>query len=150
MTLTFEAKLVSCADAIDGEILQVTLDTIPESQDENERSTPYVLISRNFEFPDSATVEWHDGSDYDGGAEIVVVTLSRTRISIKLDSGSDIDVAFRLPDKKFAQLTSFLREMIDDDRICFGDQIPEPGVQPGRSAKKRGSVPVSSTLPHSK
>ena len=121
MNLTFEAKFVNCADAIDGEILQVTFDTIPESQNEDDRNTPYVCISCNFEFADSATIEWHDGNDYDGGAEIIAVTLSRTRILIKLDCGLDIDIAFRLPDKKFAQLTSFLRRMIDDDRMRFVD-----------------------------
>jgi len=119
MNLTFEAKFVNCADAIGGEILQVTFDTIPESQDEEDRNTPYVCISCNFEFSDSATVEWHDGNDYDGGAEIIAVTLSRTSISIKHNSGLDIDVTFRLPDKEFAQLTSFLRRMIDDDCTFF-------------------------------
>ena len=120
MTHAFEAKFVSCADAIDGEILQVSFDTVPENQDEDERCTPYVLISRNFEFPGSATIEWHDGHDYDGGAEIVSMTLRRSRVSIKLDRELDFDVTFRLPDKKFVKLTSFLRRMIDD-HICFAD-----------------------------
>jgi len=120
MTIAFEAKFVSCADAIDGEILQVSFDTVPESHDEDERSTPYVLISRNFEFPGSATIEWHDGYDYDGGAEIVSVTLRRVHISIEIDRELDFDVVFRLPDRKFAKLTSFLSRMIDD-RICFAD-----------------------------
>ena len=120
MTLAFEAKYVSCVDAIEGKILQVNFDTVPASHDEDERSTPYVLISRNFEFSDSATIEWHDGHDYDGGAEIVSMTLSRGRVLIKLDPELDFNVAFRLSDKKFAKLTSFLRRMIDD-RICFAD-----------------------------
>src|SRR6266542_1714493 len=64
MTLAFEAKFVDCADAIGGEILQVSFDTVPSSRAEDDRCTPYVLISRNFEFPGSATVEWHDGKDY--------------------------------------------------------------------------------------
>jgi len=121
MTLAFEAKYISCADAMDGEILQVTFDTISEVHDEEERRTPYVLISCNFEFDDSVTVEWHDGHDYDGGAKIFAVTLGRTRIFIKLDQKLDIDVTFCLPDKKFAQLTSFLRRMVDADRICLTD-----------------------------
>lgn len=121
MTLAFEAKYISCADAMDGEILQVTFDTISEDQDEDGRRTPYVLISCNFEFYDSVTVECHDGRDYDGGAEIFAVTLSRTRILIKLDQELDIDVTFYLSDKKFTQLTSFLKRMIDADRICFTD-----------------------------
>ncbi len=126
MTLTFEANYVSCADALGGEILQVTFDTRPASQDEDGRNTPYILLSRNFEFPDSTAIEWHDGSDYDGGAEIVAVTLDRTRIAISLDSGFDIDVAFHLTDKKLTQLTSFLTRMIDDDRINFVNLLTVP------------------------
>ena len=74
MTLAFRAKSVRCADAIDGEILQVCFDTMPASANEDERDTPYVLMSQNFEFPGPATIEWHDGSDYDGGAEIASVS----------------------------------------------------------------------------
>ena len=57
MTLVFDATRIDFADALGGEILQVNFDTAPEDQDEAQRSTPYVLISRNFEFPDSATIE---------------------------------------------------------------------------------------------
>jgi hypothetical protein len=120
MTLAFDATRVDCADALDGEILQVSFDTAPEDQDEDERSTPYVLISRNFEFSDSATIEWHDGQDYDGGAEIVSATLRRARISIRVDRELDFEVAFRLPDNKFRKLTSFLRRMLDGS-VCFTD-----------------------------
>ena|SRR5436190_68500 len=114
MTLAFEAKLVECRDAIGGEHLQVSFDTVSASDDEDERSTPYVLISRNFEFPGTATVEWHDGQEHDGGAEINTMSLQRDRVSIKLNRDLELDVAFRVPDKKFAKLKSFLREMIDD------------------------------------
>jgi hypothetical protein len=114
MTLAFRAKFVSCADAIDGEILQVSFDTKPQSEDEDERSTPYVLLSRNFEFPDSATIEWHDGADYDGGAEIISLALTRDRVLVKLDRDLDIDVNICLSDRRFAQLRSYLRRMLDD------------------------------------
>ena len=120
MTLAFEAKFVSCSDAMDGEILQVCFDTVSKSQEEDERNTPCILISRNFEFPGPATIEWHDGCDYHGGAEIVSVTVRRDRISIKLDRELDINVDFRLADKKFVKLSSFLRR-ITDDRVCFAD-----------------------------
>jgi hypothetical protein len=120
MTLAFDATRIDWADALGGEILQVSFDTAPEHQDEDQRSTPYVLISRNFEFPDSATIEWYDGHDYDGGAEIVSVTLRRTRITIRVDRELDFEVTFRLPDKKFTKLTSFMRRMMDD-RICIID-----------------------------
>lgn len=75
MHLAFEATAVSCDDAIDGEILQVCFDTVGAENDQKDRRTPYVLISRNFEFPSAATIEWHDGQDYNGGADILSVTL---------------------------------------------------------------------------
>ncbi|MEA3212444.1 MAG: hypothetical protein QOE70_5501 [Chthoniobacter sp.] len=113
MTLAFRAKYVSCADAIGGEILQVCFDTVRESEDITERSTPYVLISRNFEFPDSPTIEWHDGTDCDGGAEIASLTLTRDRASMKLDRDLDIDVSFCIGDRGFGKLKTYLRRMLD-------------------------------------
>src|SRR6266700_750886 len=100
MTLAFEAKFVDCRDAIGGEILQVSFDTVSASHDEDERSTPYVLISRNFEFPGPARVEWHDGEDHDGGAEITSLSLQRKRVSVKLDRDLELEMAFHIPDKK--------------------------------------------------
>jgi len=120
MTLVFDATRIDFADALGGEILQVNFDTAPEDQDEDQRSTPYVLISRNFEFPDSATIEWYDGHDYDGGAEILAVTLKRTRITLCVNRELNFEVTFHLPDKKFKKLTSFLRKMMDD-RISIAD-----------------------------
>lgn len=114
MTLVFKARFVSCADAIDGEILQVSFDTMPERHDEDERRTPYVLISRNFEFPESATIEWHDGIDYDGGAEVICLTLARDRVLIKLDRELDINVSFSIGDRQFAKMSSYLKRMLED------------------------------------
>ena len=114
MTLAFEAKFVDCRDAIGDEILQVSFDTVPASHDEVERCRPYALSSRNFEFPVSATVEWHDGQHYDGSADIRSVILQRDRVFIKLDRDRELEVAFRLSDKKFEKLKSFMTKMIDD------------------------------------
>ncbi len=94
--------------------MQVCFDSMPKSKEEDERDTPYSLISRNFEFPGSATVEWHDGSDYDGGAEIVLLTLTRERALIKLDRDLEIDASFAIGDRRFAQLSSYLRKMLDE------------------------------------
>ena len=114
MTLAFKAKFVRCADAIDGEILQVTFDTAGQSEDEDERTTPCVLLSQNFEFPGPATIDWHDGSDYNGGSEIRSVVLTRDRVLINLDCGLDIDVKLSIADSRFAKLSSYLRKMLDD------------------------------------
>ncbi len=114
MTLAFQASSVECTSAIGGEILQVAFDTAPNDQEEEQRTTPYVLISRNFEFPGSPTVEWHNGSDYDGGAKIVTAALRRDGVFITLDRDLEISVTFTLPDRKFAKLRSFLKRMLDD------------------------------------
>src|SRR5437764_859639 len=111
MTLAFKASSVECTSAIGGEILQVTFDTAPTVQEEDQRTMPYVLISRNFEFPGSPTIEWHDGDDYDGGAEIVTTALRKDGVLITLDRELEIDVTFSLPDRKFAKLKSFLKRM---------------------------------------
>jgi hypothetical protein len=114
MTLAFKAKFVACADAIGGEIMQVSFDTKSEGEDEDERRTPYVLISRNFELPGSATIEWHDGNDYDGGATILSLVLARDRVVIELDRDLDIDVALHISHRRFTELGSYLRRMLDD------------------------------------
>lgn len=114
MTFAFRAKFVRCADAIGGDILQVCFETMPESSDEDERDTPYLLISQKFEFPGPATIEWHDGSDYDGGVDIVPVTLTRDRALVKLDRRLEIDVSFSIGDRRFAQLRSYLSRMLDE------------------------------------
>jgi len=140
MRLAFQAKRVECTDAIGGDLLQITFDTMPSDRDEDERETPYVLISRLFEFPDTATIEWHDGQDYDGGAEIVSVALSRSRVCIHLEQSLEIDVAFSVSDKKYTKLISFLKAMVDG-RLVSCDQIPEqPDVSanaPVEAAKQR-------------
>ena len=71
------------------------------------------MISRNFEFPGSATVQWHDGIEYDGGAEIVAMVLKREQVSATLDRDLQIDVTFRISDKKFAKLKSYLKGMLE-------------------------------------
>jgi len=137
MTLAFRAKYVSCANAIGGEILQVCLDTLRQSEDKIERSTPYVLISRNFEFPESPTIEWHDGTDYDGGAEITSLTLRRDRASITLDRDLEIEVSFSLGARRFGELNTYLRRMLDE-AVFLSHKSPN---QQGRA---NGRQPFSS------
>ncbi len=114
MTLAFKASSVKCTSAMDGEILQVCFDTRPESKEEEGRDTPYLLISQNFEFEESATVEWHDGTGYNGGAEILSITLTRDQASIELDRDLEIDVSFVIGDRRYAELRSYLRRMLDE------------------------------------
>ena len=114
MTLAFRAHSVTCTNTIGGDILQVCFDTMPLSCDEEKRDTPYILISANFECPGPATIEWHDGTAYDGGGEIVSLVLRRDQVWMKLDRGLEIEVSFSLGDRWFAQLRAYLTRMLDE------------------------------------
>ncbi len=117
MTIAFEAKYVDCGDAIDGEILQVTFDSVAESEDWKNRRDPYVLIGQNFEFPGTPTIEWHDGDDYDGGAEVLKVSLTRTSVIIDTDKDVDFSLALFASDEEFSQLTDFLTRIFEGNDI---------------------------------
>ena len=118
MTLAFRAQSVRCTNAIGGDILQVCFDTMPASCDEEKRDTPYVLISANFEFPGPATIEWHDGTAYDGGGEMMSLVLRRDWAWMKLDRGLEIEVSFRMGDRRFAQLRAYLTRMLDESVLA--------------------------------
>jgi hypothetical protein len=117
MILAFKATYVACTDTLGGDILQVSFDTVLDD-DDNPRCSPYVLISRNFEFPESAAIEWHNGQDYDGGAEIRSITLTRTRIILRLNRELTINMSFQLSNEAYARLTVFLQKIMDD-RLVF-------------------------------
>jgi len=114
MKLSFDAPHVDCSNAIDGEIQQVTFDTVSDDDQESEtdRRTPYVLISCAFEVSRDPTIEWHDGNDYDGGATIQSALLERQKILITLDKSREIDITFNLTDKEFKKITKCLRNML--------------------------------------
>jgi hypothetical protein len=117
MTLAFAATSVRCANAIDGEIFQVTMDTVADGADKEERRTPYLLVGRNFEFPGPPSIEWHDGHDYDGGGRITAVTVRRDGISIELDRKRELNVTFTLSEAEHRKLQFFFK------RIFFGSGI---------------------------
>lgn len=99
--------------------MQVAFDTVGFDADEDARQTPYVLISRLFEFPGRATIEWHDGCDYDGGAQIVGARLRRTGVSIWLNRPLEIEVGFQVSDGEHEELRSFLASMLGNCMRCM-------------------------------
>lgn len=112
MILAFRAKHVSCTQAIDWQIMQVLFDTVSECEDQVVRDTPYVLIGQDFEFPGPASIEWHDGSTYDGGARVRSLTLARDRVVIKVDRAVEMDVGFSVGQRQFAELTNYLGRIL--------------------------------------
>ena len=114
MNLSFEALYVDCSNAMDGEIQQAVFDTVRDDPDgaEYNRKSPYALISRNFEFPGEATIEWHDGNDNEGGDSINSALLESNRIFIVLDKEGTIEITFRLTDQQFEELKKYLWNML--------------------------------------
>lgn len=114
MELSFHATHVDCSSAIDLEIQQVLFDTVSDDgrDSDADRRSPYVLIACAFEVSQDPEIEWHDGSDYDGGAAIISAVLQRQRLSITLEKSERIDITFGLADVKFEALHKFLRNIL--------------------------------------
>jgi len=107
MTITFEAKFVHCSEAIGGELLQVTFDSV-DLKDEELRKTPYVLLGQSFEFPSPPTIEWHDGNEYDGGG-IQSILLFRNAVRIVTDTGTGFGITFSISNDLYSKLVEYLR-----------------------------------------
>ena len=117
MNLSFEALFVICSNELDWEIQQVVFDTVCDNEDgaEDRRKTPYVSISRNFEFPGPASVEWHDGNDDISGASIISANLEANRILIDIGRGQTIAITFALNERRFRELAKYVRNILSDD-----------------------------------
>jgi hypothetical protein len=86
------------------------------SFDEENRTTPYLLISANFEFSERVQIEYHDGKDYEGDS-LNRIDLWRNRIFAISGRGCEFDIAFDLSDEEFAELREYLKVLQRSD--CF-------------------------------
>lgn len=114
--IQFTAATVQCSEAIDWEIVQVNFDTMGPSFDEENRTTPYLLISANFEFSEHVQIEYHDGKDY-AGDSLNRIDLWRDRIFAISGRGCEFDIAFDLSDEEFAEVREYLKVLRRAD--CF-------------------------------
>jgi len=127
MKLAFHAKFIDCTEAIGGDLLQVTFDTIGSDADEDARQTPCVTIGRLFEVSGPATIDWHDGSDCGGGARIVSATLKRTGVSIRLNRSLEIEMGFHVSESEHEELRSFLTSMLGNRIRCIQENPEQAG-----------------------
>ena len=116
MSLLFKAYRAECISALDGDILMVTLDSRVEI-DEEEPSTPYIQISRNFEFPGPPAVEWFDGADYFGGQDIVRAVVTRDAVAFQMRKSGVLKAELNLTDRDYSQMLSTLRRILDRDLL---------------------------------
>ena len=115
-TIQITATTIECSEAIDWEIVQVCFDTEPSSADEADRTSPYVMISVNFEFDAKVQIEFHDGKDY-GGDILRRIDLWRNRALIISRSEREFDICFALTDDAFTELREYLKVLMQSD--CF-------------------------------
>ena len=116
MHLSFTAKEVSYAEALDGDIVQVTLqEEADQDIDYGKKNSPlpppmkYIQFSANYELlPYDITVEWSDGKEWGGGELIENIDLSRTSLNVTLNNGLRIDVIFETDESTFLDMSRFL------------------------------------------
>lgn len=133
--IQFQAIQVSCGEAMDYEIVQVTFDSVeddPEA-DYRERASPYLMLSVNFEYEDDEEVpedgseaqesangvqlEFHDGQADDGGYRVTEIKLWRDRVRVVAEGGPEFDIGFQLSKTAFTELRRFLKILFGSD--CF-------------------------------
>ncbi|MGB6221554.1 hypothetical protein [Haloferula sp.] len=114
--IQFTAASVECSEAVDWQYVQVTFDSMDAGFDEDNRVSPYLMISVDLDFEDQITVEFHDGEDYDGDS-LSRIDLWRHRVHALSGDGYEFDIAFELSDDAFAELRKYLRVIMRSD--CF-------------------------------
>ena len=112
--MRFRAPTVSCSEAIDWEIVRVTFDTEADDFDEENRTSPYLSISANFEFSDAVQIEFHDGDDYSGGY-LREVDLWRNKVRVLSRAGDCFEIDFELSDTAFTGLREYLKVLMQVD-----------------------------------
>ena len=117
--IQFQAIDVSCGEAMDYEIVQVTFDSVkddPEA-DYRERASPYLMLSVNFEFDDVVQLEFHDGQADDGGYRVTEIKLWRDRVRVVAEGGPEFDIGFQLSQTAFTRLRRFLKILFGSDHL---------------------------------
>ena len=114
--IQFTAATVECSEAVDWQFVRVTFDSMDASFDEDNRVSPYLMISVDLDFEDQISVEFHDGEDYTGD-ELSRIDLWRHWVRARSGGGHQFDIAFELSDDAFAELREYLKVLLGSD--CF-------------------------------
>lgn len=70
-----------------------------ENEDAFNQTALYLLLSISYEFPPfEPTIEWFDGRECSGGADILNYKLTRNALQLWLNNGLSFDVSFKIND----------------------------------------------------
>ena len=111
-TINFKAIEVDYSEAIGGEIVQVTFDEdLDDDPDEDpfERTKCYVMISQNYEFPTTPSLEWHDGLEYNGGSEVLNYKLTSDLFELELSNATKFIVKHNCSKEIFNKICKFFQ-----------------------------------------
>ncbi len=107
MKIKFNAEEVNYSEAIDGDIIQVSFDE-KESDDLIENPYKCVSISINYEFPPyEPTIEWCDGSEFNGGLKIKSYNLTEDSFKLFLEENVSFDISFKTDQKTLKNIETF-------------------------------------------
>jgi len=110
--IKFTASSVSYLDAIDGEIVQVSFEE--DGDDDPVNPTKYYFhISVSYEFPPIIpSVEWFNGNEADGGANILNYKLDRNSFQLWLDNGMSFDIDFEIKETLYRDIKKFVTNLL--------------------------------------
>lgn len=116
MHLKFNAQEVTYAEALGGDLVQVSFQEEPDPDiDYSKKNHPLPQLIKSLSFsacyefpPYDTTVEWCDGDNYSGGELIRKVELSKTCLKVELENEYRFDVSFEIDDITFKNIQRFL------------------------------------------
>ncbi|WP_057831331.1 hypothetical protein [Colwellia sp. TT2012] len=116
MHLEFYAQEVHYAEALGGDIIQVSFQEYPDPEVDYNKSdfqlppsVKRIFFSANYEFPPCAThVDWCDGEEEDGGELIKEIELTNRSLKMTLKNNYSFNVSFKTDDITFQKIKCFL------------------------------------------
>lgn len=118
--ISFKANKVSFQEANGGDIIQILFnEEIAENQsdDPNSISKPYFLITQDYEFPSKPTIEWFDGKDFDGGADLRGYNFTACFFEVKLSNGLMFSIEHACSQKVFNKIDTFLKNEFPNRKL---------------------------------
>ena len=111
MHVSFKAQDVSYTEAIDGEIVQVAFSEDADNG-KTEINKPYLMISVNYEFPPiQPSIEWFDGVEFNGGAQIVKYKLDQKSFQAWLDNNTSFEIKFNIDETIFKKIEKLMIDL---------------------------------------
>ncbi|MEI6066363.1 MAG: hypothetical protein WCP96_03430 [Methylococcaceae bacterium] len=105
---------MSYAEALGGDIVQISFEENPDDDPLNPTSCS-LCLAINYEFPPSRiNFEWCDGNDYEGGVEAIKYSISNSEFIVWLDTDVSIKVNFSTNTSSYKKIVSLLRKELGE------------------------------------